>query len=806
MATNSHSLPDPSRFQVSKRVLWVDRFMNSFIKVGGFGVIAAIFCIFLFILWQIIPLFLGAETKLAGKIDFGRNDFEIFGIDEWGELPFVAGTNGVFYFADLQREATVDDKHATRTYNVQSGNIALGERGIFQKEIFTGEIYQSVHFDPGPGLVIYSNTNGQVRLTKIDYSPVFKEDSSREIDVQIETEPPYQLGTHGQAIVDIDVLETAEKRIIATVQKTENGTNEVNLLFFKAAGGLFDDGGVSPEGYVLIRDTIPGNPVRVLINGAGDSLIVADDNDRLHYLRREADDNISSEPSGGGLLGELGGEAAHDVVDPVQAPYQFVHKQTFDPLESYPDTKIASLHWLFGRGSLVLTGSKGEQLILSSYSKAEGGLTYAQINQFPSLKSGAELFDYSRRNRAFLVTNGSEVQLQFATTGTTRWQTDLGYTPKLAGFGPKYDLLLFANERGSLDIHYLDDPHPEAGWKAFFGKIWYEGQPEPKYTWQSTGGESSFEPKLSMVPLIVGSLKGTLYALMFAVPISILAALYSSQFLSRRWSKVIKPTMEIMASLPSVVLGFLAALWLAPILETKVPSIILIILMIPGISLLFGYSWSRLPKNTRAILPEGSEFWVLIPIMAIATWVGWTLGPILEQILFGGDFRQWWPKVTGTPFEQRNSLVVGFMMGFAVIPIIFTIAEDAMSNVPIYLRSAALALGASRWQTAWRVVLPTAAAGIFAAVMIGFGRAVGETMIVVMATGNTPIMEWNIFSGMRTLAANIAVELPEAPQHSTLYRALFLGAMLLFILTFTINTVAEVIRQHLRNKFKAVSD
>ena len=215
--------------------------------------------------------------------------------------------------------------------------------------------------------------------------------------------------------------------------------------------------------------------------------------------------------------------------------------------------------------------------------------------------------------------------MQFATTGATRWQTDLGYTPKLAGFGPKYDLLLFANERGALDIHYLDDPHPEAGWKAFFGKIWYEGQPEPKYTWQSTGGESSFEPKLSMVPLIVGSLKGTLYALMFAVPIAILAALYSSQFLSRRWSKVIKPTMEIMASLPSVVLGFLAALWLAPILETKVPSIILIILMIPGISLLFGYSWSRLPKNTRAILPEGSEFWVLIPIMAIATWVGLSL-------------------------------------------------------------------------------------------------------------------------------------------------------------------------------------
>ena len=202
--------------------------------------------------------------------------------------------------------------------------------------------------------------------------------------------------------------------------------------------------------------------------------------------------------------------------------------------------------------------------------------------------------------------------------------------------------------------------------------------------------------------------------------------------------------------------------------------------------------------------------------MGLVTWIGWELGPALEQALFVvtdeatgkqvADFRLWWPEATGTPFEQRNSLVVGFMMGFAVIPIIFTIAEDAMSNVPIYLRSASLALGASRWQTAWRVVLPTAAAGIFAAVMIGFGRAVGETMIVVMATGNTPIMEWNIFSGMRTLAANIAVELPEAAQHSTLYRALFLGAMLLFLLTFTVNTIAEVIRQHLRGKYKAVSD
>lgn len=200
--------------------------------------------------------------------------------------------------------------------------------------------------------------------------------------------------------------------------------------------------------------------------------------------------------------------------------------------------------------------------------------------------------------------------------------------------------------------------------------------------------------------------------------------------------------------------------------------------------------------------------------MLIVCYLCWHLGPVLERLLFVvtdpttgakiADFRRWWPQVTGARFEQRNSLVVGFMMGFAVIPIIFTIAEDALSSVPPALKSGSLALGASRWQTAIRIILPTASAGIFSALMIGLGRAVGETMIVLMATGNTPIMDLNIFSGMRTLSANIAVELPEAPQYGTLYRTLFLGAMVLFVMTFIVNTLAEILRQHLRQRYRTV--
>jgi phosphate transport system permease protein len=272
--------------------------------------------------------------------------------------------------------------------------------------------------------------------------------------------------------------------------------------------------------------------------------------------------------------------------------------------------------------------------------------------------------------------------------------------------------------------------------------------------------------------------------------------------------------MEIMASLPSVILGFLSALWLAPLLETHIPSFLMLVVVLPATAWAFGMFWSSLHIDYRKWIKPGYEFLAFTPLMLLAGYIAWLLGPLVERWLFVvtnpttgelvADFRLWWPQVTGSSFEQRNSLVVGFIMGFAVIPIVFTITEDALSNVPAELKSGSLALGASRWQTAMRIVLPTASAGIFSALMIGFGRAVGETMIVLMATGNTPIMDWNIFSGMRTLSANIAVELPEAPQYGTLYRTLFLGAMVLFVMTFIMNTLAEILRQRLRERYKTV--
>jgi phosphate transport system permease protein len=266
----------------------------------------------------------------------------------------------------------------------------------------------------------------------------------------------------------------------------------------------------------------------------------------------------------------------------------------------------------------------------------------------------------------------------------------------------------------------------------------------------------------------------------------------------------LKPTVEVMAALPSVVLGFLAGLWLAPLIERVVPGLAVAPLVLVVSVLVALLLWRTLPVAVRGRVRAGAEVFLLLPVVAAALWASFALGGVLESALLGGSYRSWLLETLGLTYDQRNSLVVGIAMGFAVIPIIFTISEDAFSSVPAHLTAASLALGASRWQTALRVVLPTASPGIFSAVMIGFGRAVGETMIVLMATGNTPVLDWSVFNGMRTLSANIAVEIPEAPHGGTLYRILFLAGGVLFVMTFVVNTAAELVRQRLRERYRAL--
>lgn len=752
---------DPKRFDVSKATLRVDNFMTQFIKIGGIGIILTVFAIFLFILWQVIPLFNDAEVKEVQVLETGLTDFTFVGVDEWSELPFLANLKGEFHFADT-----------------------VGDRGIFKKslELPEGTTFTTAKYHQKDEQIMFGTDDGRFLLVSVIYSPEFKEGGERTIQVALEKDKFFTLDKEGFAIQEIDYFDADKNRLVAAISSNGEKT-KITAASFRRKKSLFGTGDWKLRKIADLTSQVEGHPTDVLINGMGNAVIVSTDKGQVYYFLRQGNEM------------EL--------------------RQVFSPFESLSDPSIATIDWLFGNESLTFTSNSGENTIFSlslDESQENAQRQYIQTKALPNLPGPGDIYSKSLRNRSYMIGSSNTVSLRYSTTEDIRWEQALDFTPKAGILGSKYKSIFLVDDAGRLHQYKVDDPHPEAGIQAFFGKVWYEGQNEPKYTWQSTGGASDFEPKLSMIPLIIGSLKGTLYAMLFALPIAVLAALYTSQFLKPEYKKIVKPMMEIMASLPSVVLGFLGALWLAPLIENKVPSIILILMLVPATAVLIGFVWGYMPQHIRVQIKPGQEFLIFIPVLIVVSWVGWKLGPILESAIFVvtdpstgakiADFRLWWPEVTGLSFQQRNSLVVGFMMGFAVIPIIFTITEDALSNVPQYLTSASLALGASRWQTAWRIVMPTASAGIFSALMIGLGRAVGETMIVVMATGNTSVLDLNIFNGMRTLSANIAVELPEAPHHSTLYRTLFLGALVLFVITFIVNTVAEIARARLRQKYK----
>ncbi len=464
---------------------------------------------------------------------------------------------------------------------------------------------------------------------------------------------------------------------------------------------------------------------------------------------------------------------------------------------------IQSLGFALGQQSLLVGGVQGK---LAAYQRVRVNEVFKlqAFHSFPRLSGPVLGFQASQRDKRFLAWTASEMVVDHLTTERRMFAARLE-GPGAAALAPRGDVILHANEAtGALRLWSLDAPHPEISFGLLWGKTHYEGYEKPEYVWQSTGGADDFEPKFSLVPLVFGTLKGTLYAMLFAFPLAVLGALYTSQFATPRLKNAIKPTIEIMAALPSVVLGFLAGLVMAPLLERMAVEVFLYPFVVLLLSLLIAPFWGRLSLPFRNAFGNGREVLWMVPVLLVALMLTSTMGPWIERVVMGGSYRTWLQSALGVTYDQRNSLVVGFAMGFAVIPIIFTISEDALSSVPKSLTSASLACGASPWQTAWRIVLPTASPGIFSATMVGLGRAIGETMIVLMATGNTPVMDWSPFNGMRTLSANIAVEIPEAPLHGSLYRVLFLAAFLLFILTFVLNTVAELVRQRLRRRYESI--
>jgi phosphate transport system permease protein len=727
-----------------------DRLAAWLINIGGFFVIFSVIGILVLILKVAIPLFLPSDATVVSTVPLSNGTATgktmAIGADDNLKTGYLLDESGTFSFFDTRSGKVIETSAITPPGNGKTVIASVAEAPGRRYDI----LWKDGSFTALK--VAYSLKDGEAgaKVETHEIVPLLEEKGRGDAPLLSLARTP-----DGKDPLRVDLL-PGGRFSLSTTLKTEalDGTESVKPVRSSFGGDL------------------PGTVTSVALDSKAEFLYAGTDKGQL--LRWDLSDRESPK-----LIDTVTANRAGHPVTALSPVFGDISLAVGDADGTYST-------W-FPASESGLGSSKALTLIHQLSPRKDAVRTILPSPRSKTLYSldekGTISVDHMTSERHLLSLRGDRPVVRFAVSG-------------------KENGIIALDGDNRITVWRISIPHPEVSLKTLFGKVWYENYDKPAHVWQSSSASDDFEPKLSLTPLIFGTMKGTLYAMIFAIPLALLGSLYTSQFMGARIKKYVKPAIEIMAAIPSVVIGFLAGLWLAPLLDRAIVPLLVSVAVVPAAVLLSILLWKRFgaaPVLKRISL--GYEFLFLIPALLIGVYVSSLLGGVLEASLFSGDFKLWLFDAFGARFDQRNSIIIAFALGLAVIPIIFTIAEDALSNVPKNLAAASLAIGASRWQTAWRVVLPSALPGIFSAVMIGFGRAIGETMIVLMATGNTPIIDWSIFNGFRSLSANIAVEIPEAPVFGTLYRVLFFSAVLLFLFTFFINTVAEVLRQKFRKKY-----
>jgi phosphate transport system permease protein len=859
---------------------WVkasDAIARTVITCGGIGTIAAVLAVGVFLIAVAAPLFIPARGTLDRVVPLMDGRAVAVGTDESAALAWLiddgSGDGGGIAVVELDNGRTLLSRSAAESglagctaVRVPPGGL-LAAVGFGDGSFRTGRIGLDSAYQPADGLAEDQRPAKPGTAVAVDGALIVCSPGDRFSRVALVTElGPAPAQPLGAAILDIDVVPLAGGPLVAALD--EGGRVRVETVTSKRSMLTGKTTSVSQGVSIEPPDGFKARFVRV--SALGDQLfLVASSGDARRYLIRDLD-----------------------------APALM---ESFDAAPGPAD--VTAVERLFGGATLAVGDSTGCVRILfatrggetfetegDGQPTAADGLRVVAARVFEPAASGAAIASIaaSPRSRLLAVADAAgAVRMLQSTTGKTVLEPAV---PGATGDGTsalKADRLcisaredrLLAAGHGSLAAWSIDTGYPDVSVGTLLTPVWYENYAGASHAWETTGHEA-FESKFGLVPLIFGTVKATLYSMLFATPIAILAAIYASQFMHPRWKARIKPTIEMMASLPSVVLGFMAGLVFAPLIERLLMPLIAGCFIVPLVILLAAHLWQLMPSGWRT----RHAGWRLAVVAFVALPAGAILAqfmaPVVEKLLFGGDITGWldgrdgsgfggwvlaslpfaaiaatsfvarvvgpwlrrtsrgWSQrrsalaslaafllgvvvtfafaaavallldalrldtrggVFGT-YVQRNALVVAIGMSFAIIPLIFTIADDALSSVPDHLRSASLGAGATPWQTAIRVIVPSAASGLFSAVMIGLGRAVGETMVVLMAAGNTPLISGNLFNGFQTLSAAIATELPEAARGSTHYRVLFLAALVLFAITFVVNSVAELVRQRFRRR------
>ena len=728
-----------------------DRTARYGVALGGVSVIFAIVLIFFYLLFVVMPLFGGAEIETEAEYRMSDNTVVHVALNEYNDVAFSADSSGYIHFFDA---------HSGK--GISTPVLPFHEDAVvssFSKGDFS------------TGVMAYGLNDGQALVFKREYKISYLDDK-RQITPLITYplgETLLNLAAQGEALALLSVQSNDEQTTLVGLTKN----NTLTVL------GLVREEDFMDEDVFTIEEKR--------------SEVQLPEDENITHMQLDIDQRELYLVDDGGFL------TYYDISD-ISQP------RLIQKIKAVPSgVDVTAFEFLTGGISILVGRSDGQIDQWFPLRDQDNNYTLHNVRHFKNQNAAiVELApEYSRKGFLALDAEGQLGIYHTTAERTLLVEPLLDNANAIMGISPRANGLLTLSDDGKAVLTTLDNEHPEVSWHSLWQEVWYESRDKPEYIWQSSSASNDFEPKFSLSPLTFGTIKAAFYAMMVAVPLAIMGAIYTAYFMSPKMRTLVKPTIEIMEALPTVILGFLAGLWLAPIVEGNLPGVFSILVMLPIMTILTAYLWTKLPASFRESIPDGWEAAILVPVVVLVGFVSMIMSPTLELWLFNGDMPRWLDDI-GVGFDQRNSLVVGLVMGFAVIPTIFSITEDAIFGVPKHLTIGSLALGATPWQTLTRVVLLTASPGIFSAVMIGLGRAVGETMIVLMATGNTPIMDFNIFEGFRALSANIAVEMPEAEVASTHYRVLFLAALVLFMATFVFNTVAEVVRQRLRVKYSSL--
>ncbi len=722
------------------------------VALGGISVILAIVLIFFYLLLVVFPLFEPAEAEAVAEYSRPGSDARTLhlAMEEQAEIAVRFSDDGAVVFFSTIAGGDIKRENLAVPAGAEITSFAFG--------------------DPTQARIAVGLSDGTALVARHVYQVSYPNDV-RTITPGIRYplgSEPLEIDDEGEPLVKLAMQDGEEEATIVAV----TGDGRLLLTHFLKEEDMFGDETSLERNQVVLP--VPEDDIQYLLL----------DKEQRNLYVATADGSVSH----------------YDVSDK-EAP-TLVHRQRMVDVGQ----RITSLRFLTGDISLLVGDDTGRLVQWFGVQDERGNKVLRPIRQFTEQYRPIHNIAPEFTRKGFLAADESGLVAIYHTTAERlilKRQVASEPLARLA-IAPRADAMLAEDSSGRMHFWRIHNEHPEISWSSLWNKVWYESYSEPVHAWQSSSASDDFEPKLSLTPLVFGTLKAAFYAMLLAVPLAILGAIYTAYFMAPRMRRIVKPSIETMEALPTVILGFLAGLWLAPLIEANLPGIFSLLVIVPSGVLIFAFLWNHAPRAIRHSVPEGWDAALLIPVVLLLGWLSMSLSVPMEQAFFDGDMRAWMSHELGIDFDQRNSLVVGIAMGFAVIPTIFSITEDAIFSVPKHLTLGSLALGATPWQTLVRVVILTASPGIFSAVMIGMGRAVGETMIVLMATGNTPVMDFSVFQGMRTLSANIAVEMPEAEVDSTHYRVLFLAALVLFGFTFIFNTLAELVRQRLRNKYSSL--